>query len=152
MNNEEIQALMEKLKSLGLTEEDIANGVLWPGFKAGKISKEDLDALLSALGLEMDPDFKDDDGPGEGAPAAAQGEGAPVSKEEAEDLKEIKPGESKEEFQEKVEEAKGGEGAPAAGAGEGEKPAEGGEEKPAEGNNDDEEKEWDDVKKNVFKL
>ena len=155
MNNEEIQALMEKLKSLGLTEEDIANGVLWPGFKAGKISKEDLDALLSALGLEMDPDFKDDDGPGEGAPAAgegAQGEGAPVSKEEAEGLKEIKPGESKEEFQEKVEEAKGGEEAPAAGAGEGEKPAEGGEEKPAEGNNDDEEKEWDDVKKNVFKL
>lgn len=151
MNNEEIQALMEKLKSLGLTEEDIANGVLWPGFKAGKISKEDLDTLLSALGLEMDPDFKDDDGPGEGegAPAAAQGEGAPgVSKEEAEDLKEIKPGESKEEFQEKVEEAKE---SPAAGAGEGEKPAEGGEEKPAE-NNNDEEKEWDDVKKNVFKL
>ena len=152
MNNEEIQALMEKLKSLGLTEEDIANGVLWPGFKAGKISKEDLDALLSALGLEMDPEFKDDDGPGNGAPAA-EGEGAPeVSKEEAEGLKEIKPGESKEEFQEKVEEAKGGEEAPAAGAGEGEKPAEGGEEKPAEGNNDNEDKEWDDVKKNVFKL
>lgn len=146
MNNEEIQALMEKLKSLGLTEEDIANGVLWPGFKAGKISKEDLDALLSALGLEMDPEFKDDDGPGEGE----AGDGT-VSQEEAEDLKEIKPGETKEEFQEKVEEAKG--------TGEGEKPA---EEKPAEGekpgegtpaeNNNDEEKEWDDVKKNVFKL
>ena len=144
MNNEEIQALMEKLKSLGLTEEDIANGVLWPGFKAGKISKEDLDALLSSLGLEMDPDFKDDDGPGDGAPAAEGGAAPEVSKEEAENLKEIKPGESKEEFQEKVEEAKGGEEAPAAGAEEGEKPA--------EGNNDDEEKEWDDVKKNVFKL
>ena len=135
MNNEEIQALMEKLKAAGLTPEDIANGILWPLFKGGKMSKEDLDTLLSSIGLEMDPEFKDDDGPaaegenkgaGDGASApAAEG----VTQEEAENLKEIKPGESKEEFQEKVEEAKG--------------------DKPAESNDD--EKEWGEARK-LFKL
>ena len=130
MNNEEIQALMQKLQEAGLSPEDIADGILWPLFRDGKMSKEDLGTLCAAIGLELDEEFENDKGPeGEGAPApAAEG----VTKDEAEDLKEIKPGESKEEFKEKVEEAKG----------DGEEP----KEEPKE------DEEWDDVKKNIFKL
>lgn len=141
MNNEEIQALMQQLQSAGLTPEDIADGILWPLFRDGKMSKEDLSTLCSAIGLELDENFENDEGPAEGdAPA--------VSKEEIEDLKEIKPGESKEEFQEKIDDAK------ADGAAEGaaeDKPAEEADEgdKPAEGEDDEE---WDDVKKRIFKL
>ena len=141
MNNEEIQALMQQLQSAGLNPEDIADGILWPLFRDGKMSKEDLSTLCSAIGLELDENFENDEGPAEGdAPA--------VSKEEIEDLKEIKPGESKEEFQEKIDDAK------ADGAAEGaaeDKPAEEADEgdKPAEGEDDEE---WDDVKKRIFKL
>lgn len=139
MNNEEIQALMAKLQEAGLSPEDIADGILWPLFRDGKMSKEDLGTLCSSIGLELDEEFENDKGPegGEPAPAAADGE---VSKEKAEDLKEIKPGETKEEFKEKVEEAKGPE-APAA-----EEP----KADPAPEKTEDEE--WDDVKKNIFKL
>ena len=152
MNNEEIQALMQKLQEAGLSPEDIADGILWPLFRDGKMSKEDLATLCSSIGLELDEEFENDKGPeGEGAPApAAEG----VSKEEAEDLKEIKPGESKEEFKEKVEEAKGPEGdgepAPAAEEPKAEEPKAENEPAPAPEKSDDEE--WDDVKKNIFKL
>ena len=138
MNNEEIHALMEKLQSAGLSAEDIADGILWPLFRDGKMSKEDLSALCAALGLELDEEFEKDEGPKEEGAGAGDG----VTKEEAEDLKEIKPGESKEEFKEKVEEAKGdGEGKPAP-----EPEAEKEPEEPSE------EEEWDEVKKNIFKL
>lgn len=133
MNNEEIQKLMGELQSAGLSPEDIADGILWPLFRDGKMSKEDLSTLCNSIGLELEEDFEEDKGPKEGEPAAE------VSKEEAEGLKEIEPGESKEEFKEKVEEAKGPEeGKPAP------------ESEPKE--EEDEEKEWDDVKKNIFKL
>ena len=113
MNNEEIQALMKTLQDAGLSPEDIADGILWPLFRDGKMSKEDLGTLCSAIGLELDEEFAKDEGPKmdeekvedkEEVEEVAPG----VSKEEAEDLKEIKPGESKEEFKEKVEEAKDG--------------------------------------------
>ena len=139
MNNEEIQALMAKLQEAGLSPEDIADGILWPLFRDGKMSKEDLGTLCSSIGLELDEEFENDKGPEGGEPApAAEG----VSKEEAEDLKEIKPGESKEEFKEKIEEAKGDE-APA------EEPKADEEPAPEEKSEDEE---WDDVKKNIFKL
>lgn len=127
MNNEEIQALMKQLQDAGLTPEDIADGILWPLFRDGKMSKEDLGTLCSSIGLELAEDFDKDEGP-----AAEDGEG--ITKEEAEDLKEIEPGESKEEFKEKVEEAK-----------------EDGDVETEE-KSEDEDKEWDDVKKNIFKL
>jgi len=141
MNNEEIQALMAKLQEAGLSPEDIADGILWPLFRDGKMSKEDLGTLCSSIGLELDEEFENDKGPEGGEPApAADGE---ISKEEAEDLKEIKPGESKEEFKEKIEEAKGPD-APAA-----EEPKADEESAPEEKSEDEE---WDDVKKNIFKL
>jgi hypothetical protein len=137
MNNEEIQALMAKLQEAGLTPEDIADGILWPLFRDGKMSKEDLGTLCSSIGLELAEDFDKDEGP-----AAEDGEG--VTKEEAEDLKEIEPGESKEEFKEKVEEAKEEDKA--------ETPAAEEDKKDEEVEEKSEDEEWDEVKKNIFKL
>lgn len=136
MNNEEIQALMSQLKDAGLTPEDIADGILWPLFRDGKMSKEDLSTLCSSIGLELDEEFEKDstpdpiEGGAEEKSEGGEGEVAPgVTKEEAEAAKEIKPGESKEEFEEKLEGAK--------------------EEKPdGEGS---EEEEWEEAKK-LFKL
>ena len=122
MNNEEIQALMQKLQDAGLSPEDIADGILWPLFRDGKMSKEDLGTLCSSIGLELDEDFDKDEGPEAGA------EG--ITKEEAEEAKEIAPGESKEEFEEKIEESAG-------------------DDKVEEGA--DEDKEWEEAKK-LFKL
>ena len=133
MNNEEIQALMSKLQEAGLSAEDIADGILWPLFRDGKMSKEDLSTLCNSIGLELDEDFDKDEGPKD------DGDGAEgISKEEAEDLKEIKPEESKEEFKEKVEEAKAddGEGKPA----------------PDEEKSEDEDEEWKYAKEKIFKL
>lgn len=138
MNNEEIQALMAKLQEAGLSPEDIADGILWPLFRDGKMSKEDLGTLCNAIGLELDEDFEKDEGP------APEDGDAEISKEEAEDLKEIEPGESKEEFKEKIEEAKD----PEAPAPE-DKPE---DDKSEEKSDDDEDEEWDEVKKNIFKL
>lgn len=131
MNNDEIQALMAKLQEAGLKPEDIADGVLWPLFRDGKMSKEDLGTLCNSIGLELAEDFDKDTGDG--------AENGNVTESEAESLKEIKPGESKEEFKEKVEEAKA-DGAPEDKV----------EEKVEEEKSEDEE--WDDVKKNIFKL
>ena len=135
MNNEEIQALMSQLKDAGLTPEDIADGILWPLFRDGKMSKEDLSTLCASIGLELDEEFDKDSTP---APIEDKGgddkEVAPsVTKEEAEEAKEIKPGESKEEFENKIEESV-------------ETPASEGEDKA-----DDEEAEWEEAKK-LFKL
>ena len=117
MNNEEIQALMQKLQDAGLSPEDIADGILWPLFRDGKMSKEDLGTLCSSIGLELDENFDKDEGP-------EVGDG--VTKEEAEEAKEIAPGESKEEFEEKIEESAG-------------------DDKVEEGA--DEDKEWEEAKK-----
>lgn len=151
MTNEEIKALMAQLQEQGLEPEEIADGVLWPLYRKGKMSKEDLSTLCSSIGLELAEDFENDDHAepmeGEGAEGAAEG----ITKEEAEAAKEIAPGESKEEFQEKVEEAAEGSEEPEA-----EAEAEG-EETEADGSSDEneepkEEEEWDDVKKNIFKM
>lgn len=96
MDNEKIQALIEKLKEFGLDDEKILD-VFFEVFKAGKMSKEDLGTLAESMGYELDEEFDKEEVP--------EGDGK-ISKEEAEDLKEIKPEESKEEFKEKVEEAK----------------------------------------------
>lgn len=127
MNNEEIQALMGKLQEAGLKPEDIADGILWPLFRDGKMSKEDLATLCSAIGLELDEDFEKDEG------EAVEG----ITKEEAEEAKEIGPDESKEEFAEKLEEAKSDEAEPK---------VEVDEEK-----EEDEDEEWEEAKK-LFKL
>jgi hypothetical protein len=137
MNNEEIQALMSKLQEAGLTPEDIADGILWPLFRDGKMSKEDLGTLCSAIGLELDPDFEKDPGPSD-EPGDKSGDVAPgITKEEAEAAKEIQPGESKEEFEEKLEEAK--------------EPNDESKEDESKKEEPSEEEEWEEAKK-LFKL
>lgn len=142
MNNEEIQALMSQLKNAGLSDEDIANGILWPLFRDGKMSKEDLSTLCASIGLELDEEFENDKGPEDGAPAEG------ITKEEAEAAKEIKPGESKEEFEEKVEDmAKPGESEEV----KEEKEEEHSSEEESGDKEESEDEEWEEAKK-LFKL
>ena len=143
MTNEEIKALMAQLQEQGLEPEEIADGVLWPLYRKGKMSKEDLSTLCLAIGLELAEDFENDD---HAEPIEGEGAAEGITKEEAEAAKEIAPGESKEEFQEKVEEAA-----------EGSEEPEEEEEDEADGSDEDEEpeeedEEWDDVKKKIFKM
>lgn len=106
MENDEILSLIEQLKGQGMSDEEIMD-VYYETFKKGEMDRKDLEVLAEALGYELTDDFKED----EHADPMAAPESGEISKEAAEDLKEIKPGESEEEFKEKVEEAK--EGAPA---------------------------------------
>lgn len=153
MNNEEIQKIMAELQNQGMKPEDIADGVLWPLYRDGKMSREDLATLCSSIGLELEEDFEND----EHADPIEEDAGEGVTQEEAEAAKEIAPGESKEEFQEKIEEANEGsadEGAAeeadeAAGEDEG---AEEEAEKPEEGASEDEDEEWKYTKENIFKM
>ena len=107
MENDEILSLIEQLKGQGMSDEEIMD-VYYETFKKGEMDRKDLEVLAEALGYELTDDFKED----EHADPMAAPESGEISKEDAEDLKEIKPGESEEEFKEKVEEAK--EGAPEA--------------------------------------
>lgn len=102
MDNEKIQSLIEQLKGVGLSDEEILD-VFYAAFEKGKMDRKDLETLADSLGYELDDDFKNEKAPD---PIAEGGEGGDITKTEAEDLKEIKPGESKEEFKEKVDEAK----------------------------------------------
>ena len=144
MNNEEIQSLIEQLKAQGLQEDEIMQ-VFYDTFKEGKMDRKDLEALAEAMGYELTDDFKNEEAP-DPIEAGAEGAEGGLTEEKAEDLKEIKPGESEEEFKEKVEEA-----APAE---EEEKPAEEekGEEPAAEPEEEkSEDEEWEEAKK-LFKL
>ena len=103
MDNEKIQSLVEQLKGVGLSDEEILD-VFYAAFEKGKMDRKDLETLADSLGYELDDDFKEDKTPDpiqSGNPEAED-----ITKSEAEDLKEIKPGESAEDFKEKVDEAK----------------------------------------------
>ena len=104
MDNEQIQSLISQLKGVGLSDEEILD-VFYAAFEKGKMDRKDLETLADSLGYELADDFKEDKTPD---PIAAGGDaaGADIEKSDAEDLKEIEPGESPEEFKEKVDEAK----------------------------------------------
>ena len=116
MNSQEMESLVKQLKAAGLTEEQIME-TFFETFQEGKMDRKDLEALAEFMGYELTDEFKNDATPD----PISGGEG--VTKTEAEELKEIKPGESKEEFEEKVNEAKSEAPIPS---------AEGGEPKPEE--------------------
>ena len=101
MDNEKIQSLISQLKGVGLGDEEILD-VFYAAFQKGKMDRKDLETLADSLGYELDDDFKEDK-----TPDPIEGKKPEVTPEAAEDLKEIKPGESKEEFKEKDDEAKG---------------------------------------------
>ena len=103
MNNEEIESLIKQLKAQGLDEEEIM-GIFYDVFEKGEMDRKDLETLAEAMGYELTDDFKNEPTPD---PIAAEGvEG--LSEEQLEDAKAIEPGESKEEFKEKIEDAKEG--------------------------------------------
>ena len=139
MNHEEMESLVKQLKAAGLSEEQIME-TFFETFQDGKMDREDLEALAEFMGYELTDDFKKDETPD----PIASGEG--IDETKAEDLKEIQPGESKEEFIEKVEEAKGDEEPEKA---EEEKSESIEEEKADDGEEEeiDEDKEWEEVQK-----
>ena len=137
MNDEEIRTTIEEMKAQvkakpenkEKTEEEIEEMMLDGFFKAyteGKMSKEDLGALAGVMGYEFTEDFDKEEEvkPGEGQEQGAEEGVEGMTKEQLEDAREIKPGESKEEFKEKIEDVKEGE-APAPAAEEGKDAAEG---------------------------
>lgn len=98
MNNEEIEALVEQLKAQGLSEEQIMD-VFYKTFEEGKMDRKDLETLANFMGYELTDEFKNEPTPD---PIEANGmEG--MSTEDLEEAKEIAPGESEEEFKEKLE-------------------------------------------------
>lgn len=134
MERTEMESLVKQLKAAGLNEEQIME-TFFETFQEGKMDRADLESLAKFMGYELTDGFKNDATPDPIAGGAEGGEGE-VTKSEAEELKEIKPGESKEEFEQKVEAAKeGGEEPQPAKEPEGGKP-EGEEAKPAESEED----------------
>ena len=104
MNKEQNDSLVSQLKGVGLDDEQILD-VFYEAFSKGKMDRKDLEVLADSLGYELDDDFKNEETPDPiNSEENAAGDG--ITESEAEDLKEIKPGESKEECQGKVEEAK----------------------------------------------
>lgn len=145
MDRTEMESLVKQLKAAGLTEEQIME-TFYETFQDGKMDRKDLEACAEFMGYELTDDFKNDQTPD---PIANGGEG--ITKEEAEAAKEIKPGESAEEFKEAVEgvEPKGVEPkAPEAPKALSEEPK--AEPKKPESKSDeeiDEDKEWEEVQK-----
>ena len=138
MDRTEMESLVKQLKAASLTEEQIME-TFYETFQDGKMDREDLEACAEFMGYELTDDFKNDPTPD---PIAGGGEG--ITKEEAEAAKEIKPGESPEEFKEAVEGGELGDETP-----EGEEP----ESEPDDSEPDDseeeidEDKEWEEVQK-----
>ena len=161
MENEEIRSTIEQIKAQvkakpenkDKTDDEIDALILDALLKAyndGKMEKDDLLGIAEAMGYEPTEEFlKDQTAPnpnpnapaeGEGAqPPAENGEAPAPSAEDLEAVKTMQPGETPEEFKEKVEEVKEGGGAPASNP----PAAEGGD----EGGEGDEETEEDERKK-----
>lgn len=102
MNEEQIKSLIDQLKGAGLEEEQIMD-VFYETFKKGKMDRKDLETLANALGYELTDDFKEDSTPDPIEGGADLGD---ISEEKLEDAKEIGEGESKEDFEEKIEDIK----------------------------------------------
>lgn len=133
MNDEEIRSTIEQIKAQvkakpenkDKTEDEIDEMILDSFFQAytkGEMTKEDLGGLAQILGYEFTEDFDQDPeapadlGGGEGAGAEPEadagaepegGEGA--SAEDLEAVRTMEPGESAEDFKEKVDDVKAGE-------------------------------------------
>lgn len=99
MNEEEIKSLIEQLKAIGLDEDKIMD-LFYTAFTEGKMDRKDLETLSEAMGYELTDDFKNDPQPDPINAGTSEGEG--ISEEKAEEAKEIKPGESAEEFKDKL--------------------------------------------------
>lgn len=146
MNGEEIQSLISQLKASGLNEEQIMD-VFYETFKKGEMNREDLESLANAMGYELTDEFKKEETPDPIVSGSEESGEAGISKEEAEAAKALEPGESKEEFKEKIEEAKTSPAPEAKPEGEASTAGEGEESKKEES----EEEEWEKAQK-LFKI
>ena len=123
MNDEEIRSTIEQIKAQvkakpenkEKTDDEIDEMILESFFQAytnGEMSKEDLGGLAQAMGYEFTEEFEKDE---EAKPELEGGEEATLptedlSKEDLEEVRTIEPGESKEEFKDKIEDVKEGKG------------------------------------------
>lgn len=142
MDKTEMESLVKQLKAAGLNDEQIME-TFFETFTEGKMDRADLEACAEFMGYELTDEFKNDPTPD----PIATPEGG-LTKEAAEEAKEIKPGESEEDFKESIEAAKDGESEedePEEGEIEGDKA----EDKPAEEESEDEE--WEKAQK-LFKF
>lgn len=169
MKDEEIRSTIEQIKAQvkanpenkDKSDDEIDELILDSFFKTyteGGMTKEDLLGLAEAMGYEPDEGFENDpEAPSQVEPGEGGGEGAPageMSESELEATRTMEPGESKEEFLDKVEDVKEGnpiseeggeskpesEPSPAPAAGEGEEKGEEGEESSPEADEDAERK------------
>lgn len=135
MNDEEIRSTLEQIKAQvkakpenqNKSDDEIDQMILEAFYKAyteGQMTKEDLGGLAQAMGYEFTEEFdQDPEAANEVNPEANPApEGQGTTEEDLEAVRTMEPGESAEEFQEKVEDVKEGEHVE----------PEGGEEAPAE--------------------
>lgn len=99
MDKTEMNSLVSQLKAAGLTEEEIMD-TFYAAFQEGKMDRKDLEACANFMGYELTDDFKNDPTPD---PMSSPNSGDGITKEEAENAKEIKPGETAEEFKDSIE-------------------------------------------------
>jgi hypothetical protein len=133
MDKTEMESLVKQLKAAGLDDEQIME-TFFETFTEGKMDRADLEACAEFMGYELTDEFKNDKTPD----PIAMPEGG-LTKEAAEEAKEIKPGESEEEFKESIEAADDGKS----------EEGESAEDKPAEEESEDEE--WEKAQK-LFKF
>ena len=158
MDNEEIRSTIEQIKAQvkakpenkDKTDDEIDEMILESFYKAytdGKMTKEDLGGLAEMMGYEFTEEFDQDPAaanevnPEEGTPAPTEG-GDGATQEDLEEVRTMEPGESAEEFKEKVEDVKDGEHV--------DEPAPEGEPAPAE--EPEEEDDEDDERKKASEL
>lgn len=128
MDKTEMNSLVSQLKATGLTEEEIMD-TFYATFQEGKMDRKDLEACANFMGYELTDDFKNDPTPD---PMSSPNSGDGITKEEAENAKEIKPGETAEEFKDSIET---------------ESDSKEDSEEDSEEDSTDEDKEWEEVQK-----
>lgn len=126
MDKTEMNSLVNQLKAAGLTEEEIMD-TFYATFQEGKMDRKDLEACANFMGYELTDDFKNDATPD---PMSSPDSGDGITKEEAENAKEIKPGETADEFKDSIETE-----------------SEDSKEDSEEEDSTDEDKEWEEVQK-----
>ena len=125
MDKTEMNSLVSQLKATGLTEEEIMD-TFYAAFQEGKMDRKDLEACANFMGYELTDDFKNDPTPD---PMSSPNSGDGITKEEAENAKEIKPGETAEKFKDSI------------------KTEDDSEKDDSEEDSTDEDKEWEEVQK-----
>lgn len=95
MDRGEMDSLVRQLRAAGLGDEQIME-TFYETFQDGKMDRGDLEACAEFMGYELTDGFKAD----ASADPIDSGAAGGITKEQAEEAKEIDPGESADEFRE----------------------------------------------------